>query len=519
MRPLLQLQNITVRFPGVLACDRACLKLRPGEIHSVVGENGAGKSTLMHIAAGVLPPTSGAIRFSGEEIAFLSPQDAQRLGVCMVFQSFLLVDRLTVLDNIVLGLDGLPAVLERRKIARALDEVCSRLGIELDFSADVSSLSAGEKQKTALVRALHRRARVLILDEPTAVLTPGESDRLMETMKRLSAEGMSLLFVSHKLPEIMSVSDRITVMHRGRTVAQGVAARGETSADDIAAMMVGETSPAAAMHAGYQVSDPQFANRPPTLRIERVELTEGGAPRLRGVSLELRPGEIVGIAGVSGNGQKALASVCAGVVKPTAGRVLVGQEELTGLGPRRFFDSGVSYVSEDRYHEATAGPLSITESCCLKSYRGMTAGALRFLDKRAMEARCRDIVERFSVKASGTDARTASLSGGNLQKLILGRELYGELRVLIIHQPTQGLDLASARFVREQIRAQAEAGVAILLISSDLDEVMRMCSRLLVMYKGEFAGRVERADYDRRELGRLMAGLNADGRISGNGES
>jgi simple sugar transport system ATP-binding protein len=500
--PLLSLEQVSVEFPGVLACDRVFLDLRQGEIHALVGENGAGKSTLMHCAAGVVRPTGGTIRLDGRPVRFSSPQEAQAAGIAMVFQNFLLVERLSVLDNVVLGSTTLPPLLDRKRLEAGVEPICERLGIRLDWSQPVESLSAGEKQKVALVRALYRRARVLILDEPTAVLTPDEAARLLESMRRLASDGVAILFVSHKLPEIKAVADRITVMHRGRCVAQGVSAR-DTSSEQIAQMMVGPS---------YTSYSPHPPPPPPALahhllELDSISLHADGRSLLSDVSLALAAGEILGIAGVSGNGQKELVSVCSGMTVPSSGRVLVRNLDLTGKSARAFFEAGLSYVSEDRYHEASAAQLSLSDSLCLKGYRTLKGRLPGTINPAAMVERARTILDSFRVRHSGAETLAASLSGGNLQKLILGRELSHAPAVLVVHQPTQGLDLASTEFVYDLLLEQASRGTAVLLASSDLDEVLRLSHRLVVMYRGRIAGEFPRVDFDRARIGALMAGL------------
>jgi simple sugar transport system ATP-binding protein len=489
------------------------LELRKGEIHSLVGENGAGKSTLMHVAAGLVRPTAGNLRLDGKTVSFASPREATARGVAMVFQNFLLVEEMTVADNVMLGLGRLPAILDRKAVASRLAEMCDKLGFDVDPGARVSTLAAGQKQKAALLRALYREARILVLDEPTAVLTPDEADHLLRAMRRLAAEGISLLFVSHKLPEIMSVSDRISVMHKGRMEAAGRPAS-SVSAEQVAAMMVGERGvrpEADGTSTSGLTALPGAGGRGPAcaLLLDHVGVVDSGVTKLHACSLNVAPGEIVGVAGISGNGQRELAAVCAGVLPPSSGRVVVGGSDLTGCGARRFLAAGVSYVPEDRYHEGSAGPLSLLESCALKEYRRLVRGPMHLLDRRALRAHASAIVESFSIQASGVEAATASLSGGNLQKLILGREISRGPRLLVIHQPTQGLDLASCRFVAERIERLAEDGCAVLLLSSDLDEILHLSTRVLVMYRGRIAGSFEGGRIDRRSIGRAMAGLPA----------
>lgn len=528
---VLTLRGITVRYPGTLACDRVNLSLARGEVHSLVGENGAGKSSLMHVAAGLVQPTSGEIFLDGTKVRLSSPRVARSYGITMVFQDFLLVDRLTVLDNVLLSVSSLEFFPSRRKAIRRLETVCSQLGIDLDPLARVGDLSVGEKQKVALARALFEPARILILDEPTAALTPKEADSLLATVRRLRDSGVSILFVSHKLPEIMAISDRISVMHEGRMVATGVDAT-SVSVHQIAGMMVGERIngkelplPAELSKgrqteldkardtvglASSQLSESnKLAQHPPALELDHVSLVAGGVALLKDISFCVQAGEIVGVAGVAGNGQRELASVCAGICVPSAGRVLVHGADLTGMTPAAFYRAGVRYVCEDRRHEGTDGRLTVVETCGLKWHREMVKGPFRFLDRKQMERATVDVIQRFNVKTPGLYCRASSLSGGNLQKLLVGRELEGVPRLLVVHQPTRGLDLSSTAMIHELLRRRAEGTAAVLLISSDLDEILSLSSSIIVLYRGRITGRFEESRFDRRLVGECMAGLRA----------
>jgi len=526
----LELRSIVVPYPGLRACDGAGIELRTGEIHSLVGENGAGKSTLMHVAAGLLRPRSGSILVNGRNVVFGSPTEAQANGIAMVFQSFLLVDRLTVLDNVLLGWSLAGRILRREEMASELYATCSRIGLDLDLNAPVSRLSAGDKQKAALLRALSREARILILDEPTAVLTPAESERLLDTMRALARSGISIIFVSHKLPEIMAVTDRITVMNRGRTVASGVPVA-DVSPRQVAELMIGRplagtTHPDGGAGSGADSGRLRRAHEPETgtavgeaaadvcarkggmvLRLRSVSVVDTGVRRLDRVDLELRSGQVIGIAGVSGNGQRELAEVCAGVLTPGSGGVELFDMDVTGSGAASRLALGLRYLCEDRYREGADPELTIEETCALKDYGQLTRGRLKLLDPCGFSRLARLTLESFGVVAPGIRGRTGALSGGNLQKLLVGRELFGNPKVIVAHQPTQGLDISATECIRGELKARAAAGCALLLVSSDLDEILELADEIRVMYRGRLLPAVERARFDRGAIGAMMAGV------------
>ncbi len=503
--PALELRDVRVRFPGALACDGAGLEVRAGEVHALVGENGAGKSTLMHVAAGLLRPERGELRVRGQARRFASPREAQRAGVAMVFQRFMLIDQLSVLDNLLLGWERARGFfLPRRRLSVKLSALAARVGLECPLGARVGDLSAGEKQRVALLRALSRDARVLILDEPTAVLTPDEAARLFDIVRGLAAGGVAVLFVSHKLPEILAVADRLTVLHRGRTVAAGIPRAGASPAE-IAGMMVGQVG--APRAEAPDAPDRPDEIQPPLLELMGVSLSTDGAARLAEVSLALRPGRILALAGVAGNGQGELAAVCAGLRAPGAGRVWFEGQDVTGRPARHFLARGVGYLAEDRHGEATHGRLSITDSAALRAYRHLGRGPLGLLHPRALEAHAARVVAELGVSAPGLAAPSAALSGGNLQKLLLGRELLERPRVLVAHQPTQGLDLGAAAAVRARLRAAAREGAAVLLLSSDLDEVLELGDEVRVLFRGRLSAPLAGPPFDRAEAGARMAGL------------
>ena len=498
--PAVTLRGVTKRFPGVVANDGVDLEIYAGEVHALLGENGAGKSTLSNIITGLYRPDEGTLALHGEPVELRSPRDALARGVCMVHQHFRLVEPFTVAENVALG-DPRDRTLvpDRRALERRVAELAEQFGLAVDPRARIWQLSVGEQQRVEILKALHRDARVLILDEPTAVLTPQEAKALFATLRAMAADGRAIVFISHKLHEVLEVSDRITVLRGGRVVST-VAAGGATPAG-LAALMVGREVETRRRRPS--------AGPPGAVVLEAHDLYamgDRGLPALRGVSLAVRAGEIVGIAGVAGNGQRELAEVLTGMRPVVAGGVTVSGESLRAGDPRDAIAHGIAHVPEDRLGTGVAPSLSIASNTVLKAYRDADMSAGPFLRRGRIAERAGALIKRYSVQAPGPETRARDLSGGNLQKVVLGREFAGEPKALVVAAPTRGLDVGAIENVHALLRSAAAGGVAVLMISEDLDEILELADRVLVMYEGTIAGECAGEGADVDELGLLMAG-------------
>ena len=488
------MRGIVKRFGDVVANDGVDFTLAPGTIHALLGENGAGKTTLMRILYGLAAPDAGEIYVEGARAEIGSPKDAIRAGVGMVTQHFALVAPMTVAENIALGDEG-GFRLDRRAARARVGEASERVGIRVDPEARVADLSVGEQQRVEIVKALSRNARILILDEPTAVLVPQQVEALFAALRRLRDDGLAVVFISHKLREVMAISDEVTVLRHGRV--EGTVATRETDERELGRMMVGRPMTAVAR------SD-DSAPGEAVLRVEGLSAPGAlGLPAVRDVSFEVRAGEILGVAGVSGNGQTELAELLSGMRPPTAGRVTVGGVDVTGADPAAVTAAGIGRIPEDR-RASVVRELSVAYNLVLEELDVYRRGP--FLDERRIRRRADELIERFAIKARPDDP-VGTLSGGNMQKVLLARVIARGPRVLVVAQPTQGLDVGATEYVRSQLLAQRAAGAAVLLISEDLEELLSLSDRLVVMYEGEIVGRFEREEVDVEQLGLLMAGI------------
>ncbi len=497
-----ELKGITKRFGPVLANNNVDFSLKKGEIHALLGENGAGKTTLMRILYGLYSADEGQIFVAGQEAHIESPRDAIQAGIGMVTQHFTLVPTLTVAENLVLGYPT-GFNLQPRQIEKQVADAAGRFGIEVRPSALVRHLSVGERQRVEILKSLFRNARVLILDEPTAVLVPQEVDVLFETLNRLRSDGMSIVFISHKLNEVMAICDRITVLRAGSLV--GTVARAETSPHGLASMMVG--------HETFGVSrEGQQAQGKILLEVEDLSaLDKKGLPALKNISLRVHSGEILGIAGVSGNGQTELGQALSGMLRPAGGRIRVGEHDLTGASPDRYTAARVGRIPEDR-HGGLIGELSVAENLALESLDPFTHSGM--LDRKAILGNARRLIAEYQIKASPTD-RTRTLSGGNMQKVLFARALSRNPQVIIASQPTRGLDVGATDYIRTKLLEQRDHGAGVLLISEDLDEVLALSDRIAVMYEGEVVGILPAEQATRSELGLLMSGAKRGTAASG----
>jgi len=501
-RTAVALRGITKRFPAVVANDGIDFEAAEGEVHALLGENGAGKTTLSNILTGLYRPDEGEIVLFGKRAEFHSPRDALDAGIAMVHQHFRLVSPFTVAENVVLGDHrdiGRTFVLRPRAIERRVAELSSRYGLSVHPRARIWQLSVGEQQRVEILKALYQDARILILDEPTAVLTPQEADSLFETIRAMAADGRTVIFISHKLHEVKAVADRVTVLRRGKSVATVPAA--EATRRSLAALMVGRE-----VELGRRQEHGREAGEP-VLELEGLCAGgDRGTPALRDVSLTVRAGEIVAIAGVAGNGQRELAEAIAGMRPATSGVVRVEERRLRTGDPRYAIRAGIAYVPEDRLGTGVAPGLSVASNVVLKSYRKPPVSQGPLLRLGRIREIARRVMERYDVRASGPHVPAWQLSGGNVQKVVLAREFSGKPRVLVAASPTRGLDVAGIETVHEYLREAAASGVGVLLISEDLDEILALADRIAVMYEGEIVGERDAGTATVEELGLLMAG-------------
>ncbi|HET9457545.1 MAG TPA: ABC transporter ATP-binding protein [Candidatus Limnocylindrales bacterium] len=497
--PALEMRGITKRYPGVVANDRIDLEIRPGEIHALLGENGAGKSTLMNILYGLATPDEGEILLDGETVRIAGPSDAIRRGISMVHQHFMLVPVLSVADNILLGEETManPIFLDRREAHRRILELGQRFGFEIDPEKKVESLSVGWQQRVEILKALYREARILVLDEPTAVLTPPETKEIFAVLRRLAEEGHSIIFISHKLYEVLEIADRITVIRRGRVVGERIPS--ETNEADLAELMVGRN---------VQLVVDRGESHPagPALVVSDLRVADDrGHEAVKGVGFEVRAGEILGVAGVAGNGQEELVEALTGLRKPTTGRVQLGDTDVTGAGPRQLQKAGMSFVPGDRQRFGLVLSFPLEDNLVLTQYDEppYARGILR--NDKAIEEWAARAIEQYDIRTPSASVTAGTLSGGNQQKTIVAREFSREVTALVLDQPTRGLDVGSIEFIHRQVVAKRDAGAAILLVSAELDEVLELSDRVAVMYRGEIVALVEGPTAEREEIGLLMA--------------
>ena len=487
--------DIWKRFPGVVANAGATLQVKQGSIHAVLGENGAGKSTLMNVLAGMYRPDSGEIRIGGSQFWFRSPSDALAAGIGMVHQEFKLVPSFTVAENVVLG--SADRIIRRSSIESQVETLAKQFGLNIDPARPVWQLSMGERQRVEILKTLWRNAQILIMDEPTAVLTPGEAEELGSVLREMANTGRSVIFISHKLHEVKEFSDEATVLREGKTVAASLRVE-DTDTSKLAGLMVG--------------SSPVTTDRPPDrehgpslLEVRGLEaLDDRYLSAVRDFNLDVHSGEIVGIAGVSGNGQRELAQAIAGLRPVKSGTITINGDDLTHALPVERFRAGLGYVPEDRLGVGLAPRLSVIENAILRNYKQLRQGPLLVEEK--MSTYCEDIVNKFGVRTGPLNEPIAGLSGGNLQRLLVGRELSGEPKVLVAAQPTRGLDVQGVKAIQDLLIAERAAGVAVLLISEDLDELLTLSDRLLVMHSGKIVGEFDPMNAERQDIGAAMAG-------------
>jgi simple sugar transport system ATP-binding protein len=501
---ILEVRELTKSFYGVAANDRVSFDLGSGEVHGLLGENGAGKSTLCSILAGLYRPDSGEIVLDGQTIQLRSPHDAAASGIGMVYQHFRLVPSFTVAENMILGLEDQGVRLSLRSVEARVAEISDEYGLEVDPGAYIWQLSVGEQQRVEILKQLYRGARILILDEPTAVLAPQECDQLYLLVRQMADQDHSVVLVSHKMDEILANTDRVTVLRHGRNA--GTVATGDTDANSLASMMIG----AEHMPEAGDFNPRHFDDSAAVLTLtDLTVMGDRGVPAVNGATLEVRSGQIVGVAGVAGNGQRELQEAIAGLRPATGGSIHIGSRDLTRASPRTRTRAGLSYVPEDRLGTGLASGLTLEENLVLKNYNEPPHSRFGMLSPRAIDDTAGTLVEQFDVRGAREGMPVSLMSGGNLQKAILARELTRDHDVLVAASPTRGLDLAATAAVRGHILRETEGGQGVLLFSEDLSEITELSDLILVMYGGRIVGSFTRENLDVEELGLLMTGAKA----------
>jgi len=497
--PVLELHGITKRFPGVLANDAIDLDLRQGEIHALLGENGAGKSTLMNILFGLYRPDEGEIRLKARRVSFSSAKEAIEAGIGMVHQHFMLIPVMTVAENIVLGHEPVTGgvFLDERAARRRVEEVAQNFKFAVNPDARIDEITVGQQQRVEIMKALYRNASILILDEPTAVLTPQEASDLFEILRALRAEGISIIFISHKLNEVLEIADRITVLRRGKVV-ETIPSAGATE-ETLARAMVGRDVLLRVEKSPAELGETLLA-------VEDLHVTDDrDLEAVRGLSLHVQAGEIVGLAGIDGNGQTELVEAIVGLRHPTQGRIVVAGEDVTRGAPKHLIDVGVGHVPEDRHRRGLVLDFSISENLALHAYRKPPESRLGWLLPRRIVARARELIREYDIRGGGPQTPAGSLSGGNQQKVVVAREIAAEPRVLVAAQPTRGLDVGAIEYVHRRLVEERDAHKAVLLVSLELEEIRSLSDRILVIYEGQLVGEYS-SETSEKELGLAMTG-------------
>lgn len=498
-QPLLEMCGITKRFPGVIANENVNLTLYPSEVHALLGENGAGKSTLMNILTGIYFPNEGTIRYKGHTVSLDSPRKAVNLGIGMVHQHFKLIEPMTVAENICLYAGKCGFLLNKKQMNTQVKEYAQRFHLEVEPSATIQQLSIGEQQRVEILKLLVSGAELLILDEPTAVLTPQEADALFVALRQMAQEGKSVLIITHKLGEVMRVADRITVLRGGKSIATMPLA--ETTQEELTVLMVGHQ-----LETAERVPNDRPGNHVVMKMSDVCAMNDRNLPALRNVDLELHAGEIVGIAGVSGNGQRELAETLAGMRKVTAGRLILEERDVTGQNPRQAIDNGIAYIPEDRLGVGLVGKMDLAENYILKNFSKPQSSRWGILRKKSINQQTQEAVDTYQIKNAGIHTPAGLMSGGNLQKLLVGREVAEDPKIIIAAYPVHGLDVGAINSIHKILLEERQKGKAILLISEDIDELFALSDRIAVLYSGKLSAPIpiEQATVD--NIGLLMVG-------------
>lgn len=500
---VIEMRHITKEFGPFKANDDINLQVRPGEIHALLGENGAGKSTLMNILSGLLEPTEGEILINGQTVKITSPTEANRLGIGMVHQHFMLVDAFSVTENIILGSEPHSlGVLNRKKARQTIEELSSRYGLAVDPDALVRDISVGMQQRVEILKTLYRGADVLIFDEPSAVLTPQEIEGLIQIMKELVAEGKSIILITHKLDEIKAVADRCTVIRRGKGI--GTVNVNDVSSQELADMMVGRS-------VSFKTEKRTATPKEVILSVENLTVKESrGLEAVKNLSLEVRAGEVLGIAGIDGNGQSELVQAITGLRKVESGKIMIDGEDMTNKRPRFITEHGVGHVPEDRHKYGLVLDMSLSENMALQTYYQVPMSQYGVLNYGEMNSQARELIQEFDVRTTNELVPAKALSGGNQQKAIIAREVSRDPDLLIVANPTRGLDVGAIEFIHKRLIEQRDKFKAVLLISFELDEIMNVSDRIAVLHGGEIVGIVDPKETSENELGLLMAGYSLE---------
>ena len=497
---VIEMRDITKRFGEFVANDQINLNVKKGEIHALLGENGAGKSTLMNMLAGLLEPTSGEILINGQNVTIESPSKAAQLGIGMVHQHFMMVDAFTVTENIILGSESTNAagMIDLKNAMAEITALSKKYGLDVDPTAKVADISVGAQQRVEIIKTLYRGADLLIFDEPTAVLTPDEITELLKIMKVLVSEGKSIILITHKLDEIRAVADRVTVIRRGKSI-ETVEVAGATN-DDLAEWMVGRS-------VSFKTEKIAANPKEVILSIENLVVNENrGIPAVKNLSLEVRAGEIVGIAGIDGNGQSELIQAITGLRKVKSGKISIKGEDVTHYSPRKITELSVGHVPEDRHRDGMILEMTVAENFALQTYYKEPISKNGILNYSKINEKARQLMEEFDVRGAGELIPGKSLSGGNQQKAVIAREIDRNPDLLIVSQPTRGLDVGAIEYIRKRLIAERDKGKAVLVVSFELDEILDVSDRIAVIHDGSIHGIVLPAETTKQELGKLMAG-------------
>jgi len=496
----MEMINITKRFPGVIANSRVNFDVRSGEVHALLGENGAGKSTLMKILYGMYQPEEGEICLDGSPVTIHSPVDSIGLGIGMIHQHFMLVESLTVAENVALGLPSSRGLLtDLDKVSERIVELAKIYGLGVDPDAYIWQLAVGQQQRVEIIKALYRGAALLILDEPTAVLTPQEVDEFFVTMRQMVDDGHALIFISHKLHEVLDISQRVSVLRDGHMV--GTVPTKDATKNSLAEMMVGRE---------VGIKKERIQTDTANTRLVLRDVCAGGdrgTPALKNINLEVRSGEILGLAGVSGNGQKELAEVITGLRPATSGQILLDGEDVTNKSPKDLMDRSLSYIPEERMRDGMIKEFNVAENLVLREHDKEPYSRNGILNLKTISDHAKQMITNYNVKTPSQETLVKNLSGGNIQKLVLAREISRKPHTLIAAQPTRGLDIGATEYVHLRLLEQREEGTATLLISEDLDEILALSDRIAVIYEGEIMGVIDAAEATPEKLGLLMAGV------------